>query len=72
MLRWTSTVSRAVVELLGDDLVISQPQIRQLHHTAALLHHVGIYVALGRAHEILYVGMTERFGYVLRDRCPAR
>ncbi|MFH9742693.1 hypothetical protein ACH4MA_34020 [Streptomyces roseolus] len=63
MLRWTSTVSRAVVELLGDDLVISQPQIRPLplHRTAALLHHVGLYVALGHVHEILYVGMTDRF-----------
>ncbi|MFE7497653.1 hypothetical protein ACFU6O_00980 [Streptomyces albidoflavus] len=61
MLHWSSTVSRAVVELLGDDLVISQPQIRPLHHTAALLHHVGLYVALGLAHEILYVGMTDRF-----------
>ncbi|MEU0311817.1 hypothetical protein [Streptomyces cyaneofuscatus] len=62
MLRWTTTVSRAVVELLGDDLVISQPQIRTLgKSTAALLHHVGLYIALNRAQEILYVGMADRF-----------
>ena len=62
MLRWTTTLSRAVVELLGDDLVISQPQIRTLwESTAALLHHVGLYIALGHAQEILYVGMADRF-----------
>lgn len=60
-LRWTQAVSRAVVELLGDDLVISEPHIRPLQHcTAPLLHHVGLYIALGLAHEILYVGMTDR------------
>ncbi|MFD4392872.1 hypothetical protein [Streptomyces sp. NPDC058495] len=62
MLRWSTSVASAVVELLGDDLVISRPQIRPLgHHTVALLHHVGLYVALGLAQEILYVGMADRF-----------
>ncbi|GGT54629.1 hypothetical protein GCM10010271_68120 [Streptomyces kurssanovii] len=60
-MRWSPTVSQAVVELLGDDLVINHPQVRPLHYlTPALLHHVGLYITLNLAHEILYLGMTER------------
>lgn len=60
-MRWSPTASRAVADLLGDDLVINHPQVRPLQkHTPALLHHVGLYIALSLTHEILYLGMTER------------
>ncbi|MFF7975815.1 hypothetical protein [Streptomyces sp. NPDC007905] len=61
MLRWNSAVSRAVVDLLGDDLTITDPQVRPLQpRIPRRLHHVGLYIALGVTYEILYVGMTER------------
>jgi hypothetical protein len=60
-MRWSPTVSRGVVDLLGDDLIIKHLQVRPLRkHTPALLHHVGLYIALSLANEILYLGMTER------------